>query len=119
MSHTDKLTCRWRGMADRSVNTGALEDSAKPAAPARPAGLRGFMAGMMLPLGVAFAILGGGQVGLSVLFLLNGHAAVVLPRDQPSEALSISIGGWLPFGACGAVMVLLAWVTVRVATRGR
>jgi hypothetical protein len=72
------------------------------------------MNGMMLPLGFLFAILGGAQVGLSVLFLLNGHPAVVLPREQPSEALSITLGGWLPLGACGGVMLLLAWVTVRI-----
>ena len=100
-------------MAHRSMDTGSF-DTAKRAAQTRSTGVQGLMNGMMLPLGLAFAILGGAQVALSVLFLLNGHAAVVLPREQPSEALSISMGGWLPLGACGIVTLLLAWVTVRI-----
>jgi hypothetical protein len=62
---------------------------------------------------LAVALVGAAQVALSAIFLLDGHAAVVLPREQPSEALSISIGGWLPMGACGVIMILLASVILR------
>jgi len=98
-------------MTDGNANQ-ATDSGGREAAGDRPAGVRGFVTGMMLPLVFAFVILGGAQIGLAVLFLLNGHPAVVMPREQPDEGLSI--GGWLPLGALGVVMLVLAWVMLRI-----
>jgi hypothetical protein len=83
------------------------------AAAAQRAGTQRLAAGPMLLLGVLFAIVGGAQIALAMFFLLRGHSAVVMPREQPGDALSVTIGGWLPLGAVGVVMMVLAWVMIR------
>jgi len=82
-------------------------------AAAQRAGMQRLAVGPMLLLGVVFAIVGAAQIALAMFFLMRGHPAVVMPRDQPDDALSITIGGWLPLGAVGVVMIVLAWVMIR------
>src|SRR5688572_9955593 len=101
------------GMAGTSPTEDRSTDRGAGAAPARPAGTQRLAAGPMLLLGVAFAVVGGAQIALAMFFLLRGHAAVVMPREQPGEALSVTIGGWLPLGAVGVVMIVLAWLMIR------
>jgi hypothetical protein len=97
--------------AELRSNDRPAEGAAAASAPR--AATQRLAAGPMLVLGVLFAIVGGAQIALAMFFLLRGHPAVVIPRDQPDEALSVTIGGWLPLGAVGLVMIVLAWVMIR------
>jgi hypothetical protein len=76
-------------------------------------GFHGLLNGAAPVLAVLFAVTGVAQIGLAAFFLARGHPAWVVPQKQPEQELSFVLEGWLPLGACGVIMVVLAWVTLR------
>ena len=94
--------------------SGDRQTPQRPAPGELPRPYAGLFTGWVLALAVLFALFGAAQVALAAFFLARGDPAFVIPAQQPQEGWSITVGGWLPLGACGLVMLALAWVTMRV-----
>ena len=104
-------------MDDAPADTGSLgrdEQSADGASRRAYAGAGWLIGGWMVMLAVLFAVFGAAQVGLAAFFVARGHRAFLIPPQQPTEELSITLGGWLPLGACGLVMLAFSWITLRI-----